>query len=84
MVGEREVLEEAVTVLCIIPGPSHIYKTEPDDKPRWCFKCRKRAIHEWQLIGDSLEAVSYYDPQWVLRCPTCHGDHTCFPGTDYL
>lgn len=42
-----------MTVLCIIPGPSHVYTEQADDRPtRWCFTCRKHLPHVWQLIGD--------------------------------
>jgi hypothetical protein len=43
-----------VTVLCVIPGASHLYATEIDDRPtRWCFIDRKHLPHTWHLYGDS-------------------------------
>ena len=68
-----------MTVLCVIPGPTHIVSTRDDDKPRWCFRCRHRHLHTWTLLD--YEEPSYYDPIAVLRCPCCGGDYTRFPGT---
>jgi hypothetical protein len=68
-------------ILCIIPGPSHVYRTEPDDREtRWCFRCRKRLPHVWKLIGDPPDVVTYYENQWVIECSGCGEDHTYFPG----
>lgn len=70
-------------ILCIIPGPTVVLKTELAG-PKWCFRCRKRLPHQWVLLDDPPERQpSYYDPQWVLKCPDCGGDHTSFPGTGY-
>jgi hypothetical protein len=67
-------------LLCIIPGPSHVYKVEPLGE-LWCFSCRKRLVHEWVLIGDPPDKVSYYDHIWIRRCTGCGHDNTAFPGT---
>lgn len=65
-------------LLCVIPGPDKVLRTEPDGD-RWCFGCRKRLPHTWVLMGDSQP--SYYDPVWLRRCTVCGHDHTRFPGT---
>lgn len=42
-----------MTLLCILPGPSHLYATDPDDRAtRWCFTCRAHLTHVWELWGD--------------------------------
>jgi hypothetical protein len=42
-------------LLCVIPGPSVVYRTEPDERAtRWCFTCRKHLPHTWVLLGDPL------------------------------
>ncbi len=70
-----------MTLLCVIPGPSHVYATGPDDRPnRWCFLCRKRVPHYWELVGDPPGVETYYDRQWIIRCMRCLEDHTWFPG----
>jgi hypothetical protein len=49
-----------VTLLCVIPGPTEVLRTEPDERPtRWCFTCRKHQPHTAVLLGDPLP------PQWV-------------------
>jgi hypothetical protein len=74
-----------LTILCVIPGPAHVYATEPDDKPtRWCFTCRKHGPHFWEYIGDPPDVESYYDPQWVIRCLGCGGSDIHFPGCEPL
>lgn len=66
-------------VVCLIPGPSVVLKTE-EAGDKWCFKCRQRQPHTWVLLDDPPERQpSYYEPIWVLRCPTCRGDYTAFP-----
>lgn len=65
-------------VLCIIPGPSHVYRSE-DGGVRWCFKCRAHLPHVDELMGDPPDVLSYYDPVWVTRCSRCGECHTQFP-----
>lgn len=95
-----------MTVLCIIPGPSHVYREGRTRSRKWCFRCRRRAVHRRLLVGDpppsasfwagfadwaeldgyaaaSIVYPSYYEPVWVLRCPTCNEDHTEFPGRQW-
>lgn len=63
----------------LTPGPSVVIAEEPAGD-RWCFKCRKRLPHAWQLMDDPPERQpSYYDPVWVCRCSDCREDHTAFP-----
>jgi hypothetical protein len=72
-----------MTTAWICPGPSVVIKTE-DAGDRWCFKCRKRLPHTWELLDDPPERQpSPYPPIWVCRCSRCRGDHTRFPGTGY-
>jgi len=68
------------TVLCIIPGPSHLYR-EHAAGDLWCFRCRRHLPHTDQLLGDPPDVLTYYEPQWVRRCSSCREDHTAFPGT---
>ena len=68
----------------LCPGPSAVIKTE-DAGERWCFQCRKRLPHTWELLDDPPERQpSYYEPVWSCKCPRCGQDHTRFPGTDYV
>ena len=67
-----------MTLLCIIPGPSHEYRRIPDGE-RWCFGCRKRLPHDDVLLGDPPEVMSWYDPVWVCQCSGCGRDRTEFP-----
>ena len=70
-----------MTILCIIPGPSHEYSREPDTREtRWCFACRKHLPHELVVIGDPPEVMSYYENVAILECTRCHQDCTVFPG----
>jgi hypothetical protein len=63
-------------VLCVIPGPTKVVRERPvGDK--WCFGCRKRLPHTWQLLD--YEEPSYYEPVAVLRCLGCGQDRTRFP-----
>lgn len=66
-----------MSLLCVIPGPSKVLRSEPEDRERWCFKCRHRHVHTLELLTD--EEPSYYDPIWVRRCPHCRLDYTDFP-----
>ena len=43
---------------------------------RWCFGCRKRLSHTWELWGDP--GPSYYEPEWICHCSGCHKDRTHF------
>lgn len=64
----------------LMRGPSHEYKREPLGV-KWCFRCRAHLPHDWVLIGDPPEIMSYYDPQWVKECSRCEKDYTDFPGS---
>lgn len=70
-------MDESGTLLCVIPGPSEVIKTE-DAGVRWCFGCRAHLPHTWVLKGDPFP--SYYDPIWVCKCSRCNHDRTRFPG----
>ena len=70
-----------MTLACVIPGASHEYARKPAGE-RWCFGCRKRLPHAWVFRGDPPEALSYYEPYWVLKCSRCVHDMTRFPGTE--
>lgn len=68
-------------ILCILPGPSHVYMTEPDDQEtRWCFGCRKHLPHTWQLIGDPPGVLTYYENIWQCACSGCGREDIWFPG----
>ena len=65
-------------VVCL--GPSVVIKTE-DAGEKWCFGCRKRLPHTWELLDDPPERQpSWYSPIWVCRCSGCGRDCTSFPG----
>lgn len=66
-----------MSAVVVCAGPDRLITSELDDRERWCFKCRHRHVHTWELWGDS--APSYYEPNWILRCPHCKSDHTRFP-----
>lgn len=63
-------------MLCVIPGPTKVLKTESAGV-RWCFGCRAHLPHDDVLLCD--EQPSYYDPVWVRRCSRCGDDRTHFP-----
>lgn len=64
-----------MVILCVLPGPTKLIKSEPP-VPRWCFGCRERLLHEWQLWGDA--EPSYYEPSWMCICSNCGRDRTEF------
>lgn len=45
---------------------------------KWCFGCRARRQHYWELMGDV--EPSYWEPTWVCRCAECGKCLTRFPG----
>lgn len=52
-------------LLCIIPGPSHLYATDPDEREtRWCFTCRKHVAHTWELWGDPPPSRFWHFADW--------------------
>lgn len=68
-----------MTLVGWIPGPSVVVREGGQE--RWCFRCRKRTAHRWELMDDPPERQpSYYDPTWRCRCTRCNGDYTTFPG----
>jgi hypothetical protein len=44
----------------------------------WCFKCRKRLLHQRMAIIP--ERGSYYEPNFWWECPQCHEENVLFPG----
>lgn len=68
-------------ILCVIPGPRCEYLREPAGD-RWCFGCRRRLPHDWILLGDPPEELSYYEPQWYRKCSRCGKDRTLFPSRE--
>jgi hypothetical protein len=59
----------------------HILRSDPPElvkgqKPAalWCFKCRKRLLHELMVV-----CGSYYDPEFFWNCTRCGESHTDFP-----
>lgn len=65
----------------ICPGPT--VSIREGTQERWCFGCRKRLIHTWQLLSDPPERQpSYYEPTWICRCSRCKFDRTDFPGSE--
>lgn len=65
----------------LLRGPTHEYHREPIGD-RWCFRCRKRLPHDFVVMGDPPEVMSYYDPSPGYRCSGCGQDHTRFPGME--
>jgi hypothetical protein len=45
---------------------------------QWCFRCRKRVEFTDRLMADIQP--SYYEPNWVRKCPKGHEDGDLFPG----
>lgn len=69
-------------LLCVIPGPTKVVKTQADWRSsRWCFKCRKRLSGKWELLADddTPENPSYYEPIWAYCCDGCGTDSKDFP-----
>lgn len=71
-------------VLHIAYGPQEILKVKQERKRRWCFKCRKRLRHRWELLDYSKDSVhwGWYEPVWRLKCSGCNEDNTTFPGVE--
>lgn len=53
---------------------------------KWCFKCRKHAVHlkvnlcEVLRYTDDGQLINgWYGPVSILECPTCKQDNTLFP-----
>jgi hypothetical protein len=63
-------------VTCIVCGPTKVL-LGGSDGDRWCFSCRKRLPHTWEVLG--YEEPSYYDPIRVCKCSRCGKDRTDFP-----
>lgn len=54
-----------MNLLYIIPGPSEVLRTEPDDRDtRWCFTCRKHLPHTWVLRGDPPPSRYWHFADW--------------------
>lgn len=49
---------------------------------RWCFKCRRRLVHEAVLMVAVDGEEDFYGPHWKARCEGCGEDHVRFPGTE--
>ena len=45
---------------------------EFEERPRWCFGCRKHVRYNLELRGS--RGPSYYEPSWSARCPNGCGD----------
>ena len=46
--------------------------SEFEERPRWCFGCRRHVRYNLDLKG--TPQPSYYEPVWVARCPNGCGD----------
>ena len=66
-------------------GTLHIHRVAEhevwrrDEEVRWCFKCRKRLLHELVCYAPD-DPMSYYGPRAVIECVGCHRDNAGFPG----
>lgn len=69
--------KKQVGFVCVAPGETGPL---PGKRRRrlWCFGCRKRQLHTLMVFEPGPE--SYYGPTFWHECPTCHADHTSFPG----
>jgi len=68
------------TRIHVLRTPAEVLAEAADDRPdRFCFRCRRRTVHRWFVIGDPNP--SYYGPTTSCRCGSCGEDHTNFPGT---
>ena len=49
-----------------------VLSAEFEEKPRWCFGCRKHVRYNLTLTGS--REPSYYGPSWSADCPNGCGD----------
>jgi len=63
--------EKIVGYVC--SSATELLRTEPAGD-KWCFGCRKRLPHTWQMWGS--REPSYYEPTWTCICSRCHRDRT--------
>jgi hypothetical protein len=49
-----------------------VLHAEFEERPRWCFGCRRRVRYNLALWGS--REPSYYEPTWEGRCPNCGQD----------
>ena len=71
--------EYANVHICRVDG-----ETRPTARKRrrfWCFKCRKRLLH--QHMGFYPSGMSYYDPHFWWECPQCREENVLFPGREW-
>jgi hypothetical protein len=53
-------------------GPTVVLHAEFEERPRWCFNCRRHVRYNLELHG--TREPSYYEPSWSGRCPNCGQD----------
>lgn len=53
-------------------GPMRVIAREFEERPRWCFGCRRHVRYNFVLTG-TVEP-SRYGPTWEAACPNGCGD----------
>lgn len=61
--------------ICRTPSHRQVYGRT---NRRWCFKCRKRHVHD-KVRYVPKDVMSYYEPHAAIECRGCGGDFTAFP-----
>jgi len=58
--------------LTVCFSDSEVLHAEFEERPRWCFTCRRHVRYNLELCGS--RGPSYYEPTWSGRCPNCGQD----------
>jgi hypothetical protein len=58
--------------LTVCYSDNEVLRREFEERPRWCFGCRRHVRYNFQLTGS--RGPSYYEPTWNGRCPNGCGD----------
>lgn len=54
-----------------------IKKIKRRSQRRWCFRCRKRQVFDWQM---SVPLNPYLEPTERWLCRACKEESSIFPG----
>ena len=58
--------------LTVCRSDNILIHAEFEERPRWCFNCRRHVRYNLFLWG-TIEP-SYYEPVWTGQCPKCGKD----------
>lgn len=58
--------------LTVCYSDTEVLHAEFEERPRWCFACRRHVRYNLRLLGS--REPSYYEPTWDGWCPNCGQD----------